>query len=171
MEEIKIITIGSERWQEYKELQIEAVRQELVAFLPTYEEKIAMPDSDYKDELDRAEKGEIILLFAEMNGKLVGMGGASFHTLSKMKHNSYLWNLFVPKDFRRKGIGMLLSERRIEEIKKRKEIKNIFCEIVVTQIASVELHKKLGFEIVGELESLFFVEGNYINQFSLQKKI
>ena len=79
MDEIKIIQLFPDRWQEYKELRLEALQKDPQAFGQKYEKAREFSDEYWIDHLERSRtKDKILVFFAENNRKLVGMMGAFF---------------------------------------------------------------------------------------------
>lgn len=165
-----IKNLSVKRWKEYRDLEIEAHKESPLAFSETLSELKKTTPKEWRADLEKSLKGKKIILFALDGEKIVGMGNLHIHRLSKLKHNAFIGGLYVRKEYRGKGIGKLLTQKRIDMAKAGKA-KNIFCEIIETQTASIELHKKLGFKIIGKLEN-FVKNGNkYHSEFFLQKKI
>ncbi len=160
-----------ERWEEYKDLYVTAVKNEPLAFSETYEEILKSEDKEWKEELQDALDRQSVMVFAECEGKLIGMYSGSFHKREKLKHNAFLASLFVSEEFRWLGVGKMLIQKIVELILKNSVIKNVHCEIIQTQVASIAVHKKLGFEITGEIKDLIFVNGKYISEYWLEKQI
>ncbi len=171
MNNIKIDTIPPNRWQEYKELYLEALKESPHAFSHTLEEKTATTDDEWKKAIQEGCNEDSCLYFAELDGKLVGMIGFDKHKLTKLRHNAFLKTLFVLESYRGEGIGKMLIQKVLEKLTEDQEIKNIFTEIISTQTASIELHKKFGFEVVGELKDLFLIDGKYYSEYFLEKVI
>ncbi len=159
------------RWEEFKNLKIEAITREPNAFTHELSEAIAQPDSDWQGQLEKALIGEKILVFAEEDGKLIGLGGVYLYKKEKFKHNASLDSLYVSPKYRERGIGRALVEKRIELISQRSEILQVITEIFSSQVASIELHKKLGFETVGVLKNFAYFDGGYFDSIHMMKKI
>lgn len=170
--QIKIIeNLSANRWSEYRDLYIKAVESEPLAFSETVDEIKKKTENEWREELQSVTDGKSIILFAESSGVIIGMGAGSFHLLKKLSHNAFISSLYVDKEFRGQGIGKQIVEKLIESILKNKSIKNIFSEIIETQIASIKLHEKLGFKIVGEFRKLFEIGGKFYTEFYLQKEV
>ena len=171
MEKITIINnLPVKRWKEYRDLQIEAHKESPLAFSETLSELRKTSLKDWQKDLKDSLKNKTVIFFALDGEKLIGMVDFHIHRLSKLKHNAFLGGLYVRKEYRGKGIGKSLTQKIID-VARAKKAKNIFSEIIETQTASIELHKKLGFKIVGKLEN-FLKDGNkYHSEFFLQKKL
>lgn len=94
------------------------------------------------------------MLVAEVNGEIVGFGRSILYDLNKIivPHKApsgwYLMGVIVNEEFRRRGIGQVLTQIRIEEISK---ISNeVFYIVNAENKSSIKLHEKIGFEIIDE---------------------
>jgi len=169
---IKIIEkLPINRWSEYKDLYIKAVTNEPLAFSETPKEIKNKTKKEWIKELQDSIDGNSIIIFAESDGIIVGMGTGSFHRFEKLSHNAFISSLYIDTEFRNQGIGKKIIEKIIKLISKNKKIKNIFSEIIETQTSSIKLHKKIGFKIVGKFNRLFKVNGKSYTEISFQKEI
>ena len=75
--DIRIITrLPVERWPEYRELRLRALETDPQAFGQSWEEATNYPDDRWRQRLIDAEAGKGWLVFAEREGRLIGMSGA-----------------------------------------------------------------------------------------------
>jgi ribosomal protein S18 acetylase RimI-like enzyme len=94
--------------------------------------------------------GPNLLLVADNAGELVGYGRAAFLAkpqLPGFEHvpaGWYLTGVIVDERFRRRGIGELLTERRLSWIFERAKVVYFFANSL--NFASIDLHRRLGFE-------------------------
>jgi L-amino acid N-acyltransferase YncA len=169
--EIKIIDkLPVERWEEYKNLRLEALKTDPSAFWDDLDFTIKEEDNEWKNVLERNLIGEEIIIFAEYNNKLIGMGTVYLYEREDCKHNATLKSLYVSPQHRGRGIGEMLVNRRIELILLKPYIRNIFCEIFGYNVSSIELHKKLGFEEVGSVKDFILLDGKYFDSLTFQKR-
>ena len=61
----------------------------------------------------------------------------------------------VLPDMRGKNLGKKLLEETITALQKNTNIKNIYLDVVKNNIVAINLYKKIGFEKIGELKSIF----------------
>ena len=172
--DVKIIkNLPVERWEEYKNIKIFSVESEKLAFSESLEKLQNKSDEDWKKEIEELEKNKEILVFIEdENKRLIGFASAHVHNNPRLAHNAFLSNLYVYPEHRGKGFGIRLINERIKILKyKYPEVSNLHCEIVTTQISSIEIHKKLGFTISGEIKDLFKINGDFYSEYWLQKTI
>ncbi|MEX0930565.1 MAG: GNAT family N-acetyltransferase [Candidatus Paceibacterota bacterium] len=160
------------RWEEYRDLKLEALRNEPLAFSPGIEAYESYTDEDWQEELDKGQTPPSMMLFAEEEDteKLIGMIGIRFYELPRFQHNAGLQALYVTPEMRGQGVGKALVSEALNVIADNKQIENIVCEIVSSQEASLALHKELGFEVVGTLKKFISHEGEYYDNYFLQKR-
>jgi phosphinothricin acetyltransferase len=92
-------------------------------------------------------------LGAEANGKLVAYAYATqWRPRSACKYSAES-TVYVGHDHTRRGVGIALYRRLIEEIKTR-GFRSVVGTIALPNEASVALHEKLGFRKGGQLDSI-----------------
>lgn len=169
--EIKYINdLSPDRWEDFKNIRIEAFQTDPLAFSDG-DELFDYSEKDWRDRLQKALDGKSVLVFAEIDGKLVGIGLVYLFGVERYQHNGSLQGLFVSKEHRGKGIGARIINKRIEILLDRPEITQVICEIFSSQVASLELHKKLEFEETGKVKDFVKHEGNFYDSVFLQKNI
>lgn len=163
MENIEIIKLPIERWEEYKNLRLEALRAEPTVFSASFEEKEKIPDLEWQKDLGG------IIYFAQVNEKLVGMAGEYRETGKKSSHIAVIFGIYLNKDFRGKGIGRKLLQTLLNELENQEDIVKLNLDVNTTQTSAVELYKSLGFEIVGELKKEYLVDGKFYDVYEMEK--
>lgn len=170
MDNVKIIKLPVERWEEYKNLRLEALQKEPQAFSSSYEEEVQSSDQDWKDKLIKfSGEGNFLVLFAEIDGKLVGTMNTHIDGFLKMRHVAYLYGVYVNSNYRGKGVGKKLLEGILEWIGSHPEIIKISLDVTTTQQAAIALYKKFGFEIIGEFKKELFVKGKFYDVYEMEK--
>ncbi len=89
------------------------------------------------------------ILVADIGNAVVG-----YVVVSYKEEEAKIMSVAVKKEFRRKGIGKMLLKEVIKRAKIR-GVKRMTLEVRVSNKAAQELYKKLGFEVVGVLESYY----------------
>ncbi len=172
MKEYKILrNLQISRWQEYKVLKLESLVEEPLAFLPGLEAYQSWTDEQWKKDLEKSQTQPHKLIFAEVDERIIGMAEMYYYPDTALKHNIFLMSLYVQKKWQGRGIGRELTEERIKIAKEDPKIKNIICEIFSSQIASLELHKKMGFEIVGNIKNFVSMDNQDYDKVILEKSI
>ena len=161
---IEIKKISDDRWKDYRDLRLEALKNDPVAFGSSYEEEIKLSNAEWKKRIKN-------VLFALSNDKPVGMIAYAFQNKLKTKHIANIFGVYVKKEYRGKAIGEKLIERAISSIRKNKSIIKIDLTVNPNQKAAVKLYKKYGFKTVGRLEKGLFVNGKFYDELIMEKLV
>ncbi len=110
------------------------------------------PVRDVKEHYEKYLRNDLssewrAVLVAEENSKIIGLVvGKIYRTLkiSGYERSGYISNVYIRKEFRRKGIACELVEEVIKWFK-QKEATNITLEIYKNNKPAIDLYHKLGF--------------------------
>ncbi|EKD46701.1 MAG: Acetyltransferase [uncultured bacterium] len=163
---MEIYKLDASQWREYKELRLEALREDAEAFGMSYAEALSLLDEEWQDEFEN-RKG--FILVASEDSKLLAMIGAYQEEGEKMKHIAYVWGVYVRKEHRGKGIGKMLMESLLEELAKNKELEKVDLNVNTSQLSAVRLYEKLGFKIAGTLHSELKIGTKYYDEHVMEK--
>ncbi len=158
-----IITVGfpESRWEEYKTIRMQALKEVPQAFLDDIDRAEKEPTSFW---IERAKN----VTFAEVNGKVVGIVGFYQEEKTKQRHIANLVGVYVLPEHRGKKIGYELVVRVLDEIKKNPEITVIQLGVVATQQKALQLYTSLGFVEVGKLKFAVKVGDTYFDEYLMQ---
>jgi L-amino acid N-acyltransferase YncA len=99
-------------------------------------------------------------LVAEDSGRVAGYAYASAHR----PRAAYRWSadssIYLDEQFRSRGLGRLLYERLIGEVRELGYV-SLFAGIALPNAASVGLHEALGFQPVGVFRNVGFKHGSW----------
>ena len=147
MANVKILTPSINRWQEVRELRLEALKNDPTSFSDTYEKSSTYPDTKWQERLQMAIEGvKSITLYAEIDGHLIGQIG-TFEKAGTME----VWGTYVKPEFRGKGIAKMLFEElflRLKSLGHKKCILSVNC----INDHAICLYEKIGFVKTGEGE-------------------
>lgn len=170
MDNVKIIKLPPERWEEYKNLRLEALKNEPTAFAASYEEKASKEDEYWQNQLKKFQDAdEDSMWFAEVSDKLVGLTGWYRSNTEKLRHSASVYAVYVNPKYRGKGIAKELIKKVLEEVESKPEIVKIDLNVNTKNEAATNLYKKLGFEIVGTLHKEIYVNGEYFDEYEMEK--
>ncbi len=169
-ENIQIIILSPQRWQESKALRIQALSDAPVAFGMSMEEELARTDESWQERLAEAVEGEYRwAVFLEHNGKLVGTAGAYREKLLKVRHTAYIVGVYLLPEYRGRGLAKHMMEGLLEKVKTNKEINRLELQVTSTEASAIRLYESLGFVRVGVLHKEMFVDGAYYDQIIMEK--
>lgn len=152
MRKIEIVTLQPTGWKIYKDLRLRALKEEAQAFASTYEDNAKYPDEHWMKRLEKAaEEKTQWLVFAKLNGHLVGMVGAF---AEKEPDNAYVVAVYVVPEARGKGISKLLLQHLLSRIKTNKQIKKVTLNVNPEQLAAFNLYKHLGFKLIKQYKMI-----------------
>jgi ribosomal protein S18 acetylase RimI-like enzyme len=130
--------------REFKDMRKESMK----FFSKISGEKIFLSDQGIKKEFEMyLTKRAMVLLILEMEKKVIGYMGYMIKK-NKYKNFAYLNDVFIKKDFRKKGYGKLLVKEFIK-ISKEKGVEKMGLGVRIENKNAIKLYKKLGFKIIG----------------------
>lgn len=165
---IVIRKLNKSEWEVFKNLRIKAVTTDPTHFSSTLEENSSIPFYRWSDMIDQynSENGSV-MLFSEYNKTIVGMAGSVWDYNPKTKHTGSIVWVYVLPEYRGLGIAQKLIANNLQLLKSKGVIK---AKLLVTKHnnKAIELYKKIGFTIVGEMEKELFVENKYYNEYLME---
>ncbi len=140
----------------------DASREDLPAFLEIYNDAILNLTATFdivtqsmqeREDWFRQHGGRYPLVAAEVEGHVVGYCSISPYSKKAGYASTVELSIYVQRDYRRKSIGKLLMKEIIERAREL-GYHAIISIIAGDNQASVEIHKKFGFELVGHLRQV-----------------
>lgn len=143
---VRIITLPLDRWPEYRELRLEALKEAPQAFGSSYAGDARQPEEHWTGRLREAEEGRSVSLFAEHEGRLVGMIGAFFPDGPEV---AMVVAMYVSPAYRGAGTGRMLVDAVLERLREFPGTQRASLMVNVEQSAAVRLYRSAGFVAVG----------------------
>ncbi len=163
--DMQVIQITPERWQEYKDLRLKALRDNPLAFDSSPEDEERLSEEEWKEKLEEENDFKI---FIEDNGKLVAKMEVEWDKRAKVRHIAEVYGVYIDPDYRGKGLGSMLMNE-IERLAPQHGIKKLWLDVVVTQAPAMGLYRKLGFREIGKTEMSIQVDGQYHDKLLMEK--
>jgi len=163
---MEIVKLNPEDWKKFRDLRLEALKEDSVAFGSSYEEKAEQSDEEWQQKLKNPKN---LVIAAFDNSQIIGMVCAYQEKGEKLKHIAYVWGVYLRKDYRGKGIGEKLMEALLDEIAKNKEIEKLNLNVNTSQQSAVKLYEKMGFQIVGTFHKEMKIDGKYFDDYAMEK--
>ncbi len=164
-----VLSLPVERWKEYRELRLRALREDPEAFSSAYATAKDLPDDFWQGRLTKALKGEREwLLFARESGKLVGMIGA--YIAEGTTDTATIVSVYVPAEERGKGISSRLMEEMLAVLSRKPRLKLARLAVNVTQLPALKLYKRFGFYEIGR-EDAETGEAKPVEQVLMEKNL
>lgn len=166
MEPRIIKNLPVDRWGEYRQLRLDSLKSDPIAYGAMYEEEVDMSRSFWrKDLLGKTEKKPY---FVEAEGELVGMAGAKYARHKNFSHIAKVGAVYIKKEFRGRGFGKALLVELVKDILANKSIKKIKLTVNKSQRAAVSLYKSIGFKIVGTMRREFKIRNKYYDAYLME---
>ncbi|MEI8130720.1 MAG: GNAT family N-acetyltransferase [bacterium] len=141
---IEILTVDN--WQILKELWLEALQSDSIAYGSSYEENVGLSDDEWRKKFEAGPK-----YVARVDGEPVGLVGVRYEKTKKVEHVAHIVGFYVDPAFRGRGIGRKLMERALDDLRKHPKITKIELGVNVLQTSAIALYKNLGFVEEGVL--------------------
>jgi len=145
---------------------INALVEEDAPMLPTEPSSLEKVKQGFAEA--RIEKGEIISLVAEVDGKVIGechVGKGKFRS----SHVGTL-GMGILKDYRERGIGTRLTLSVINKAR-ASGLKIVQLEVMANNFSAVHLYERVGFRHTGVIPKKFFFRENYVDSLLMVKEL
>jgi ribosomal protein S18 acetylase RimI-like enzyme len=163
-QDLEIKRLPPDRWQDYKTLRLNALKNEPTAFGASYEDEVAFSEDEWKKRSSNA-------IFALVNGKPVGIVVFVFEKGAKTKHIANLFSVYVEPFSRGQGIGKKLLEHALSLISDNKEIVKVKLSVNPRQEAAVKLYGEMGFLVVGQMKKELKIESQFYDELIMEKML
>jgi RimJ/RimL family protein N-acetyltransferase len=161
---ITISRLGEDRWQDYRDLRLEALKKEPQAFSSSWEEEQLLPEAVWRQRIKNA-------LFAMEDNKPVGTVAIFCNNRPKTKHVCEIFGVYLRKEYRGRGISKLMLNAALVEIKTFKGITKIKIGVIPTQKAAKHLYLKYGFKPIGHLKKEVCVDGKFYDELLMEQHL
>jgi ribosomal protein S18 acetylase RimI-like enzyme len=159
---IEIKNLSADKWRDFKELRLEALQNDPLAFGSSYQEEIAFPEEEWKRRISNT-------LFAILNDKPVGMIVYIINTKIKSRHIAEIFGVYVKNEFRNQKVGKKLVENALKLIQQNRNVTKVKLIVSSSQNAAIILYESFGFEIVGKLKNELKVDNDYYDGLIMEK--
>ena len=129
----------------YRQLMLEAYERHPDAFTSSVSERTALPFSWWESRLSEAPQASEVVLGAFDEDQLVGVAGLSFETRQKANHKATLFGMYVPSEFRQRGIGRELVLAALEHARSRRGVKLVQLTVTHGNAAAQAIYEHCGF--------------------------
>lgn len=159
---IEIKKLNEDRWQDFRDLRLEALKTEPIAFSNSDEEEQVLPEPVWRERIKN-------VIFAMSDNKPVGMAGNFRSNRIKTNHVCEIYGMYVRKEYRSQGIGKKLLEAMLEEIQNLKGVTKIKIGVNPAQKAAEHLYWKYGFKAAGHFKKDMCINGIFYDEIFLEK--
>ena len=164
MDTAEIRKLPPSRWEDYKRLRLESLKQSPLAFGSAFEEEAGFGVKEWKKRMKNT-------YFAMIGDSPVGMIVCSFNKEVKFRHIAEIYSFYVRPGYRGKGIGKALLGRALRLAKKNQRIVKARLYVNRQQRAAVRMYERAGFVVVGRLEREMKVGPRLYTMLVMEKKM
>lgn len=161
---VEVGRLEADRWKEYRDLRLEALKSDPTAFGSSAEEESLLPESEWRKRIGTA-------FFAFSEGMPVGMAGFMVGSRAKTSHVADIFGVYVRPANRGKGVGKMLLEEVLREISKNRGVRKVKLTVNPEQKAALRLYEGAGFVEVGRLRGELHVGGRYYDEVIMEKRL
>jgi ribosomal protein S18 acetylase RimI-like enzyme len=161
---ITVTHLDEAQWGEYRDLRLEALKNDPLAYGSSYEEELPYQEADWRRRTPN-------VLFAVEDGKPVGMIVCGRNNRIKTAHICGIYGVYITKDCRGRGIGNHLMDAALAEIRKMSGVVKIELAVNPTQKAAERLYRKYGFKVTGRVKKALRVDGKFYDELMMEKHL
>lgn len=169
---IEYITLEPARWQEYRDIRLEALLDSPQAYGTSYDEELQTSKEQWKERLGEAQQKKYRwMLFAQKDNRLIGSVGAYREKGERSGHLVTVINVYVKPGCRGKGIATQLLMKLINSLKEDISVKQAVLWVATIQKPAIALYQKCGFVVAGALANALKAGSNYYDYLLMQHVI
>ncbi len=160
----EIVPLKPNDWEALREIRLRAVKEEPSAFGATWKDESEKTEEEWKRRLTEGS-----YFAAKENGSLVGITRFVVQKGEMLKHIAEIFSMYVIPEARGKGIGRMLMETALTELKKIPGMLKVRLTVAVTQKEAQALYESIGFKRVGLFEKEGNLNGHYVDVQVMEK--
>ena len=136
---MSITILTPEDWRRWRDVRLEALQADPVAFTGSPEQKGARSEADWCNELTK----NTIFVWRDADGTIGGTLGFYALPNPKVSHRGHLWGMYVRDNYRRRGIASQLMEAAIAHA--RSHVQQLHLAVDSEYEGAKALYEKFGF--------------------------
>jgi ribosomal protein S18 acetylase RimI-like enzyme len=142
---MEILRLNPTHVTEYRNLMLEAYTRHPDAFTSSTVERAALPLTWWESRLQEGHPVSELVFGAFQKHQLVGVTGLSFEAREKVRHKATLFGMYVPSEFRGRGLGRQLVLTALENATARGGIKVVQLTVTQGNVPAQALYERCGF--------------------------
>jgi len=146
----------------YRQLRLEALEREPLAFTDSVAEHHAMPLESIRKRLGRSEDNFVLGAFIDR--QLIGMAGFFRRRGEKIRHRGGIWGVYVSEECRGNGIGRALLGELIGLLQLLPGMQQVALAVSSQNAGAKGLYESLGFEVYGCERRALKIGDEYVDE-------
>lgn len=159
---ITVTRLDESGWQDYRDLRLEALKEQPLAFGSSYEEEQPYTETQWRERVKN-------VLFAVSDNKPVGMIVCGRNNRLKISHICGIYGVYIKKEYRGQGISNQLMDAALAEIQEMTGVVKIELMVNPTQKAAKRLYRKYGFKVVGHSKKALKFDSKFYDELMMEK--
>ena len=167
MQDVKIRPSTRSDGPRLRELRLEAMRLNPLAFTADLAETEARPAEDWDAIAERGGMSTTspqVIVVAESGGELVGMTGVWTPTQPKLAHSGSIWGVYAREAARGRGIGEAMVRAALDWARERALV-TVRLSVVATNHSAKRCYERCGFTVYGVEPMAVKWKGQYYDEF------
>lgn len=160
--DIQLRTLNSDDHQAYRQLRLEMLREEPIAFGADYDSTASLPEQHFRDRTQYAADNFIIGAFAAAD--LVGSCGGRREQGFKRQHIGYIWGMYLQTQHRGTGTAAAMLNAAIEGLKQLPGLELIQLAVTAGNRSAEQLYLNAGFQEYGVERAALKVDGKNFDE-------
>ena len=163
---IIVRALGAADAQAYREIRLEALRQEPDAFASSHEEESARPIEFFRDRLAGKSGGIVFGAFdtASPGGEIAGTAGGVREDRLKTRHILLLVGVYVRPIHRGRGLGERLVGRVLQHARELGDIRVVQLKVAIENRPACALYERMGLTVYGIERKAIRLGERYIDE-------
>jgi len=153
---IDVRRIRPDEWREHRELRLQALARDPLAFGSTHSRERGFSDDLWKERTERGALSESSALFIADSG---GTGFVGMVAVARPEGQWHVFAMWVSPEFRRRGIGGRLLDAGLTWFRERTNSDPLLLDVNPRQVDAVRLYEHRGFRRTGGTAPLGHIEG------------
>ncbi len=153
----------------FRELRLEALKNNPTAFGQDYDENILQPQTYWETTLT-INSEEQALFFAEQNKQLIGMTGIYRRMSKKNLHSAGIWGVYVKHEWRGHHIAESLIQACLNWAR-QKNIVIVKLGVVANNPSAIRCYKRCGFTTYGKEPKAISFNSEYYDEYLMSIEI
>ncbi len=146
----------------YRQLRLEALEREPLAFTDSVAEHQAIPLESIRKRLGSSEDNFVLGAFIDR--QLIGMAGFFRRRGEKIRHRGGIWGVYVAEECRGKGIGRALLGELIGLLQLLPGMQQVALAVSSQNAGAKGLYESLGFEVYGCERRALKIGDEYVDE-------
>ncbi len=146
----------------YRQLRLEALEREPLAFTDSVAEHQAMTLESIRNRLGTGEDNFVLGAFIDR--QLIGMAGFFRRRGEKIHHRGGIWGVYVSEECRGKGVGRALLGELIGLVQLLPGMEQVALAVSRQNAGAKGLYESLGFEVYGCERRALKIGDEYVDE-------